>query len=763
MTSIYKNILFFVVVAVSALYLHNNLIVISNIEQFMPSNIQNENVKILINQSQKGSFANTVLVQISESNERDLSRLSQELRLNLEKKTNIFDSVVNSLEQNNFANDILFKYRYLLYDSNFDVESLHGSFNQFLSSFTSNAPSEFIDYLLSDPQRVFIDYLSLNQPKVSVMMKSGVWFLDDSALLMVNINSKSDLSQKDIAISIIKREFTNINPDNAKLLLSGPSVIATEARANIKSTIQYVSIALSVVMFFVFVFVYRSPYLLILAATTLLTAILIAMTFTQLIFNQIHGIALAFGITTLGVCLDYPLHVFSNTSTTISAKTAVKNIFTPLKIGALTSILAYSSLLGTGFDGFTQLATFSIIGLLSAFIVSVYLVPAWMHGYKINKREVLSGRLLPLMPKILISFLIILLPVSYLSYQDKIFDVDISQLNPASEESKKVDSKLRSALGAGEIGYIFLISNQNLDMTLKKSHEVEQELTNLVDKGIIKDFTGVSSLLPSKKMQEKRLEALPSKQTLQNNISLAVNGLPFKKGAFNGFVSDVENAKTMPLLTQKDFERSFMKDRLQSILFHQDGNWYSLIRVSGIKDIGLLNKKIDDSDILKNTYYSVTVEASNIMAAYLKETWFRLITMLVLIFIAVLWFSRINKSRIWIFIPVISSVLISLSFQVFLGNSINIFHLLSLLLVVGLGFDYSLFFNYESAKSGVPSNSAHAVTISAITTIITFAILSFSDVSILSSIGQIVVVGVLVCFIISKFISTPTLISTNRI
>ena len=101
----------------------------------------------------------------------------------------------------------MFKYRYLLHDSNFDVKSLHGSFNQFLSSFTSNAPSDFIDYLLSDPQRVFIDYLSLNQPKVSVMMKNGVWFLDDSALLMVKINSKSDLSQKDIAISIIKREF----------------------------------------------------------------------------------------------------------------------------------------------------------------------------------------------------------------------------------------------------------------------------------------------------------------------------------------------------------------------------------------------------------------------------------------------------------------------------------------------------------------------------------------------------------------------------
>ncbi len=763
MTSIYKNILFFVAVTISALYLHDNLIVVSNIEQFMPSNIQDKNVKILINQSQKGSFANTILVQISDSNERELSKLSRELKLNLEKKANIFDSVVNSLERDNFEDDILFKYRYLLHDSNFDIESLHVSFNQFLSSFTGNAPSEFIDYLLSDPQRVFIDYLSLNQPKASVMMKNGVWFLEDSALLMVKINRKSDLSQKDVAISIIKKEFTSINPNNAKLLLSGPSVVATESRINIKNTIQYVSVALSVVMFFVFVFVYRSPYLLILAAGTLLTAILIAMTLTQLIFSQIHGIALAFGITTLGVCLDYPLHIFSNTSATISAKTAVKKIFTPLKIGVLTSILAYSSLLGTGFDGFTQLAVFSIIGLLSAFIVSIYLVPEWMQGYKINKREVLTGRLLPLMPKILISLLIVLLPVSYLSYQDGLFDVDISQLNPASAESKKVDSKLRSALGVGEIGHIFLISNQNLDITLKKSHEVEQELTKLVDKNIIKDFTGVSSLLPSKKMQEQRLEGLPSKQTLQNNITLAISGLPFKKGAFDDFVSDVENVKTMPLLVQKDFEMSFMKNKLQSILFHQDDNWYSLIRVSGIKDVSLFNKKVDSSNILKNTYYSVTVEASNIMGAYLKETWFRLITMLALIFIAVLWFARTNKRRIWIFIPVISGVLISLSFQVFLGNSINIFHLLSLLLVVGLGFDYSLFFNYESTKSGVPSNSAHAVTISAITTIITFAILSFSDVSILSSIGQIVVVGVLSCFVISKFISTPTLTSVNRI
>jgi hypothetical protein len=41
------------------------------------------------------------------------------------------------------------------------------------------------------------------------------------------------------------------------------------------------------------------------------------------------------------VCLDYPLHVFSNTCTKVSARNAVKKILKPLRIGVLTSIFAY--------------------------------------------------------------------------------------------------------------------------------------------------------------------------------------------------------------------------------------------------------------------------------------------------------------------------------------------------------------------------------------------------------------------------------------
>jgi predicted exporter len=43
-----------------------------------------------------------------------------------------------------------------------------------------------------------------------------------------------------------------------------------------------------------------------------------------------------------------------------------------------------------------------------------------------------------------------------------LFNTDISQLNPASIASKKVDANLRQALGAEEIDHIFLASDKNL-------------------------------------------------------------------------------------------------------------------------------------------------------------------------------------------------------------------------------------------------------------------------------------------------------------
>ena len=124
MTTISRNFLFFIIVAASAWYLNNNLLVVSNIEQFMPADIRDKNAQVLIEKSQKGLSANLILAQISGSNDKELSRLSRTLKLNLEKKKS-FSSVINSQNFNDLKHEKLLKYRYLLHSNNtFDIDIL---------------------------------------------------------------------------------------------------------------------------------------------------------------------------------------------------------------------------------------------------------------------------------------------------------------------------------------------------------------------------------------------------------------------------------------------------------------------------------------------------------------------------------------------------------------------------------------------------------------------------------------------------------------
>ena len=77
-----------------------------------------------------------------------------------------------------------------------------------------------------------------------------------------------------------------------------------------------------------------------------------------------------------------------------------------------------------------------------------------------------------------------------------------------------------------------------------------------------------------------------------------------------------------------------------------------------------------------------------------------------------------------------------------IGEKVSIFHLLALLLVVGLSLDYSIFFNrmFDQSSSGL--RTLKALVLCATTTIVVFGILAYSSVPILHGIGLTVSIGV---------------------
>ena len=80
------------------------------------------------------------------------------------------------------------------------------------------------------------------------------------------------------------------------------------------------------------------------------------------------------------------------------------------------------------------------------------------------------------------------------------------------------------------------------------------------------------------------------------------------------------------------------------------------------------------------------------------------------------------------------------------GQAVNLFSLLALVLVLGIGINYTLFF---SNPRGTPLTSLLAITLAMLTTLLTLGMLVFSATQAISSFGIVLVSGIFTAFLLS--------------
>jgi predicted exporter len=89
------------------------------------------------------------------------------------------------------------------------------------------------------------------------------------------------------------------------------------------------------------------------------------------------------------------------------------------------------------------------------------------------------------------------------------------------------------------------------------------------------------------------------------------------------------------------------------------------------------------------------------------------------------------------------------------GLSLNLFHLISLILAAGLGLDYALFFEHAADDSGEQGRTLHAILVSAASTFMVFALLAVSELPVLRSIGAPITIGVVANFVLALLLTRP--------
>ncbi|GJL63038.1 MAG: membrane protein [Nitrospirales bacterium] len=726
--------------------------------------------QLLINHMREGTTSRLILLGLTGAHQDILAQASQRLANEL-RKSQSFSSVHNGdIKYFQKDSNLLFKYRYLLSPQltaeQFHESQLHTALRNRLRDVSSIMPPFMKNRATSDITGEFLKILKRSTSSNTPHRHNGVWFSSngDVALLTAettasgfDLDAQEQIQQELMdTVATIKANLGHKN--HIELLRTGPSVFAVKSRKTIKEEAQWLSIlAIGLVITLLFVN-YRSFTLIGLTVIPLASGLLVGTLIVTSVFGYVHGITLAFGTTLIGVAIDYPVHVLSHLTPQRSVFQILRSLWPVIGLGAFTTALGYCAMLFSGFPGLSQLGLFAIAGLLtSAFVTRLVLpsmIPTGLAVSPIGLPLISFIQRLPNMTVLIL--MIIMMATGYLLWSPKAFwEQNIASLSPLSQETKDRDTWMRKEVGAPAVRDLIVLTGPSEEEVLRKSEELIPQLEDQKHRGVITGYEMAAQYLPSIKTQHIRQALLPDSPLLRDRLEKAQKGLPFKQDIFEPFIHDIHTAKHQEPVNSLVFTGTSFSLKLNSLLFQQDQQWIGVIYLQGVTDrsqLSTLVKKQNDEDWY---YLDLKHEAEHILTTYRDEVVRFLSFGAIAIILTLIIRLRSRPLVLRIVGSVATSVVTSLGLLHLFDERISLFHLSSLLLVIGIGLDYALFFHHHQQEPESRVRTIWAILICSTTTIMVFGLLAFSQTPVLHSIGLTAAIGALCCLIFSTLLSQP--------
>jgi predicted exporter len=539
------------------------------------------------------------------------------------------------------------------------------------------------------------------------------------------------------------------------LELAGVGVISTELEQTIRQEAQQRSIVAGIALTLLLWLAYRRWSLLLLAAVPLLSGALFGLAAVALLFGRVHGITLAFGFTLLGVAIDYPLHVFSH-SRRRPAGIAIRAIWPTLRLGVLSTVAAYIALAVSGSSGLSQLGVFTSTGLITAALVTRYLLPPLLSrrvvmpiaGADHPPAGSLSIRLRGWPPAlaVLLVLLVLIGLAAATGLRRPLWDNDLASLSPVAKTRATREGELRAILGTPDLRHVIAIRAANLEQALQASEQLDRQLAEAAASGWLSDWQVITRLLPSAASQQRRRAALPSVPQLHAEIEQSIAATPFVADAFAPFEQAVAASRELPLLDLEKIRASEFAAFADSHLYQTPDSWVSIISLYHLQQPGQLQNWLKQYPQAQLVDFKQA--ANDLVADYRSRLLEILLGAGVIVMILLLWRLQMRRA-VWCMATVGSAVLTTAGIVYAAGGPLNLYHLVALLLVFGLGLDYALFASDEYQAREEYRDTLHAILSCAASTFIVFAILGFSAIPALHALGGTIAVGTALCLLLA--------------
>lgn len=593
------------------------------------------------------------------------------------------------------------------------------------------------------------EYFTLNSPVMNgrFTVREGVLAAEDSSIsyvmwsasLSANTSAMASsghvLERLDSVLDSLQKVHAGLRGEK-----SGVPFHSYESSRNVQSEVAWISGVSMALILLLLLWVFRTPVPIVSTLMAIAVAVCAALSGTWAVFGSIHIFTFVFGTSVIGVSIDYAIHFF----------TERHHIFKGLLLGFMTTELSYVALTFADFPILRQMAVFSLIGLASSFATIVLLFPNLPFAEPSEKFPTripskfmaAYDRVSPQKLRLALAvFVAALIPGMLLLN----VHTDMRTLYAMSDSLKRSEALNARLNNLGVSANYFIVEGGSGQELLETEEALALRLKAAVDDSLMGGFLATSSYIPSIKTQRETFEGVRALQQssayreLLETLNLSGKGWPA------GDHSGLAGAAPRYLTPSSKIPSSFASVLGMLWMGNVDGKFYSAVfplHVRADFDIhGVASQMPHVYAVNKMENVNETLTGLS-RVALLLVAFAYVVVLVVLIFV-----YGFRQALKVIFAPVVSCFFIAAVFG-YLGIPFNFFAIVGVILTLGIGIDYALFFKEGTSRSLV---TALAVMLSAATTLVSFGSLSFSSFVPVATFGLSVLLGIWCCFLLSPF------------
>ena len=504
----------------------------------------------------------------------------------------------------------------------------------------------------------------------------------------------------------------------------------------------------------IFLLFFRSVRALGLALVPALAGVLVGMAACIAVFGRLDGMTVAFGASLIGSTIDYPVHVLNLWSLAppgTSAWQVARGLRGSLLLAALTTVAGFIGLAFTEFQGFRELGVFATIGIAASLLATLWLLPDLLPpGRSVAP---LSSRLADWLARSVLAlrsrrWWLAALPIGALLFAAValprlVFVDDLARLGEPDPALLAEEQRVRERVSSFDSGRLVVALADRPEDAIARNEEVHARLAAEVAAGRLAGVRSLHGLLWSEQLQRRNLAVLRADETLPARIDAAFQQAGFRPGAVAPFAAAL--AAPPEPLTLAELRASPLGELAGTLVMDLGARTGVITYLRGVHDPGAVRGAL--SDLPDVHWFEQRAFLNEIFRRFRDQTVRQTAYGSLLVLPILMLRYRGLRRALAAFLPSILSALVVVSLFAALGLEINLLHVVSLLVVMGMGVDFGIYLVDSVESHRALGATLISILLCCLSTIFTFGTLALSSHPGLRAIGLTSGLGIALSFL----------------